>query len=188
MAQCRRTSPLISTRDFTLNFTLSRRRPYLSQPLSLTSFDSSPAGEPCGAVQTRCTVPYPSRSDRFNGVTGSPGGLRGEIEIFPGPPAKKVIRKLLSLLFISTPQSIAKPSPGWNCALQLKHSHGGPPMTAPTPHPINFSAKNKETHCVPSFLQSLMLIRRQADFAARISALTVLRCLQRRRVLWCRRP
>ena len=48
--------------------------------------------------------------------------------------------------------------------------------------------KNKGTHCVPSFLQSLMLIRRQADFAARISALTVLRCLQRRRVLWCRRP
>ena len=32
------------TRDFTLNFTLSRRRLYLSQPLSLTSFDSSPAG------------------------------------------------------------------------------------------------------------------------------------------------
>ena len=47
---------------------------------------------------------------------------------------------------------------------------------------------NKGTLCVPSFLQSLMLIRRQADFAARISALTVLRCLQRRRVLWCRRP
>ena len=39
------------TRDFTLNFTLSRRRPYLSQPLSLTSFDSSPAGEPFGIVQ-----------------------------------------------------------------------------------------------------------------------------------------
>ena len=48
--------------------------------------------------------------------------------------------------------------------------------------------KNKGTHCVPSFLQSLMLIRRQADFAARISALTGLPCLQRRRVLWCRRP
>ena len=35
----------------------------------------------------------PSRSDRFNGVTGGvQGGLRGEIEIFPGPPAKKVIK------------------------------------------------------------------------------------------------
>ena len=48
------------------------------------------------------------------GLRGVQEGLRGEIEIFPGPPAKKVIRKLLSLLFISTPKSIAKPSPGWN--------------------------------------------------------------------------
>ena len=48
------------------------------------------------------------------GLRGSPGGLRGEIEIFPGPPAKNVIKELPSLLFISTPQSIAKPSPGWN--------------------------------------------------------------------------
>ena len=32
----------------------------------------------------------PSRSDRFNGVTGDAGGLRGEIEIFPGPPAKRL--------------------------------------------------------------------------------------------------
>ena len=91
------------TRDFTLNFTLSRRRPYLSQPLSLTSFDSSPAGEPCGAVQTRCTVPYPSRSDRFNGVTGSPGGLRGEIEISPGPLAKKGYNVALGSMFVLTP-------------------------------------------------------------------------------------
>ena len=56
----------------------------------------------------------PSRSDRFNGVTGVQGGLRGEIEIFPGPPAKKVIKMLICYLFVSTPQSIAKPSPGWN--------------------------------------------------------------------------
>ena len=32
------------------------------------------------------------------GLRGSPGGLRGEIEIFPGPLAKKVI-KLLAVLF-----------------------------------------------------------------------------------------
>ena len=51
--------------------------------------DSSPSGEPFSTVQAHCTVPYPSRSDRFNGVTGGAGGLRGEIEIFPGPPAKK---------------------------------------------------------------------------------------------------
>ena len=48
------------------------------------------------------------------GLRGVQGGLRGEIEIFPGPPAKNVIKELPSLLFISTPQSIAKPSPGWN--------------------------------------------------------------------------
>ena len=48
------------------------------------------------------------------GLRGVQGGLRGEIEIFPGPPAKKVIKMLICYLFVSTPQSIAKPSPGWN--------------------------------------------------------------------------
>ena len=68
-----------------------------------------------GAVRARRTVPYPFAERSFQwGYGGCRGGLRGEIEIFPGPPAKKVIRKLLSLLFISTPKSIAKPSPGWN--------------------------------------------------------------------------
>ena len=44
-----------------------------------------------------------SRSDRFNGVTGS---LRGEIEIFPGPLAKKVINMLIFYLFVLLPQKI----------------------------------------------------------------------------------
>ena len=48
------------------------------------------------------------------GLRGVQGGLRGEIEIFPGPPAKKVIKMLIWYLFVSPPQSIAKPSPGWN--------------------------------------------------------------------------
>ena len=48
------------------------------------------------------------------GLRGVQGGLRGEIEIFPGPPAKKVIKMLICYLFVSTPQSIAKPSPSWN--------------------------------------------------------------------------
>ena len=48
------------------------------------------------------------------GLRGVQGGLRGELEIFPGPPAKKVIKMLICYLFVSTPQSIAKPSPGWN--------------------------------------------------------------------------
>ena len=51
----------------------------------------------------------PSRSDRFNGVTGGAGGPKGRNRNLPWPPAKKVIRKLLSLLFISTPQSRLTP-------------------------------------------------------------------------------
>ena len=39
------------------------------------------------------------------GLRGVQGGLRGEIEIFPGPPAKKVIKMLICYLFVSTPQS-----------------------------------------------------------------------------------
>ena len=37
------------------------------------------------------------------GLRGVQGSLRGEIEIFPGPPCKKVIKKLICFLFISTP-------------------------------------------------------------------------------------
>ena len=48
-------------------------------------------------------MPYPSRSDRFNGVTGSPGGLRGEIEISPGPLAKKGYNVALGSMFVLTP-------------------------------------------------------------------------------------
>ena len=65
--------------------------------------DSSPSGEPFSTVQAHCTVPYPSRSDRFNGVTGSPGGLRGEIEISPGPLAKKGYNVALGSMFVLTP-------------------------------------------------------------------------------------
>ena len=57
--------------------------------------DSSPSGEPFSTVQAHCTVPYPSRSDRFTGVTGGAGGLRGEIEIFPGPLQKSITSSLL---------------------------------------------------------------------------------------------
>ena len=84
-------------------------------PLSrLTPTAPRQAVAPLGAVQTRRTVPYPFAERSFQWGYGAQGGLRGEIEIFPGPPAKNVIKELPSLLFISTPQSIAKPSPGWN--------------------------------------------------------------------------
>ena len=52
------------------------------------------------------------------------------------------------------------PNPGrgafW-CALQLKHSHSGPPMTVPTPHPINFSAKTRGRTASPHFYNLLCL-------------------------------
>ena len=44
-----------------------------------------------------------SRSDCFNGVTGAPGGLRGEIEISPGPLAKKGYNVALGSMFVLTP-------------------------------------------------------------------------------------
>ena len=67
------------------------------------------------------------------------------------------VEKRKTLLFVSsTPQSACADS-----------SPAGEPFGAlyKLPHKTN-----KGTHCVPSFLQSLMLIRRQADFAARVSA------------------
>ena len=79
----------------------------LSQPLSLTSFDSSPAGAPLGCSTSTACSAVPLRGAIVSmGLRGVQGGLRGEIEIFPGPPAKMVIKKLPSLLFISTPQTI----------------------------------------------------------------------------------
>ena len=71
---------------------------------------SSPFGEPfgCGISSAYSAVPLRGAIVSM-GLRGVQGGLRGEIEIFPGPPAKKVIRKLLSLLFISTPQSRLTP-------------------------------------------------------------------------------
>ena len=58
------------------------------------------------------------------GLRGVQGGLRGEIEIFPGPPAKKVIKKLPSLLFISTPQSRLAP-----CQLPVRGAFWVLPLT-----------------------------------------------------------
>ena len=56
----------------------------------------------------------PSRSDRFNGVTGGAGGPKGRNRNLPWPPCKKGYIVTHSYLFTSTPQAIAKPSPGWN--------------------------------------------------------------------------
>ena len=94
------------------------------------------------------------------GLRGVQGGLRGEIEIFPGPPAKKVIRKLLSLLFISTPQSRLTPCqlPGrgafW-CALQPLVQSRRAANDGPYSASYKLSAKMKGRPPVPLLLYSL---------------------------------
>ena len=52
--------------------------------------DSSPAGEPFGCSTNMAYSAVPLRGAIVSmGLRGSPGGLRGEIEIFPGPLAKR---------------------------------------------------------------------------------------------------
>ena len=83
---------------------------------SVSFADSSPASGGafgCGTNSAHSAVPLRGAIVSM-GLRGVQGGLRGEIEIFPGPPAKKVIKMLICYLFVSTPQSIAKPSPGGN--------------------------------------------------------------------------
>ena len=67
-------------------------------PLSRLKPTAPPqAVAPFGAVQTRRTVPYPSRSDRFNGVTGVARGPKGRNRNLPWPLGKKSIKQLTSL-------------------------------------------------------------------------------------------
>ena len=69
--------------------------------LRLRSAAPPQAVAPLGAVQARRTVPYPFAERSFQwGYGGLPGGLRGEIEIFPGPLAKRII-KLLIVLYLT---------------------------------------------------------------------------------------
>ena len=68
-------------------------------PQSRLRLASSPAGGGAFWVRYKHGVQCrtPSRSDRFNGVIGGAGGLRGEIEIFPGPPAKRNYKEAYSV-------------------------------------------------------------------------------------------
>ena len=70
--------------------------------------------EPLGAVQTRRTVPYPFAERSFQWVYGGCGGPKGRNRNLPWPPLQKGYIVTHSYLFTSTPQAIAKPSPGWN--------------------------------------------------------------------------
>ena len=60
---------------------------------------------PFSTVQAHCTVPYPSRSDRFNGVTGGAGGPKGRNRNLSWPPCKKGYKDAY-LLFICLNPSV----------------------------------------------------------------------------------
>ena len=53
----------------------------------------------CGTNSVHSAVPLRGAIVSM-GLRGVQGGLRGEIEIFPGPPAKKIIKKLIFYLFV----------------------------------------------------------------------------------------
>ena len=53
----------------------------------------------------------PSRSDRFNGVTGGAGGPKGRNRNLPWPPCKKVIRKLAVLCLFHPLSRLAPTAP-----------------------------------------------------------------------------
>ena len=117
----------------------------------------------------------PSRSDRFNGVTGVQGGPKGRNRNLPWPPCKKVIRKLLSLLFISTPPSRLTPCQlpaegrAFWCALQplvqsRRAANDGPYSAA-----YKLSAIIKGRPPVPLLLYSLSQSTSPAPYSARHS-------------------
>ena len=108
------------------------------------------------------------------GLRGSPGGLRGEIEIFPGPPAKKVIKMLICYLFVSTPQSIAKPSPGWNKVALLTAVRNSPcscPFSVSL-HPPQ-AALNSEPRCIAHWARSARIPRTRWRLLVRFTNLYI---------------
>ena len=127
---------------------LHRGCSYLRQPLSqsaLRRIASSPAGEPFGC-DTIC------QDIRVNAQVGTRSPYSLPFIILP-VPARSPFR-FIRHWRRSTPNPVR--GAFW-CALQLKHSHGGPPMTAPTPHPINFSAKTRGRSASPHFYNLLCL-------------------------------
>ena len=86
----------------------------------------------------------PSRSDRFNGVTGGAGGPKGRNRNLPWPPCKKGYKETPFSFVYLTPSVTAYAVPGhrrgepFGALYNPLYNLGGPPMTAPTPHLINF--------------------------------------------------
>ena len=88
----------------------------------------------------------PSRSDRFNGVMGGAGGPKGRNRNLPWPPCKKCYKEACSAFCLFQPlrqsalRRIASSPAGepLGALYNPLYNLGGPPMTAPTPHLINF--------------------------------------------------
>ena len=137
----------VAMSDSELTEGLHRGCSFFPQPLSR---HAATAPRP-GSLLVQCKHIVQCRTPRgaivSMGLRGVQGGLRGEIEIFPGPPAKNVIKELSSLLFISTPQSIAKPSPSWNKVALLTAVRNSPcscPFSVSLHPPL--AALNSEPH------------------------------------------
>ena len=77
-------------------------------PSASLTLSSSPINGGAFGVQYKHGVQCrnPSRSDRFNGVTGAARGPQGRNRNLPWPPGKKSYKVAHSYLFVSTPQSI----------------------------------------------------------------------------------
>ena len=78
----------------------------LRQPLSQSAsrrIASSPHGEPFGAVQTRCTVPYPFAERSFQWGYGGCRGPKGRNRNLPRPPCKKDYKEAYLLFVCLTP-------------------------------------------------------------------------------------
>ena len=77
-------------------------------PSASLTLSSSPINGGAFGVQYKHGVQCrtPSRSDRFNGVTGVARGPKGRNRNLPWPPGKKSYKVAHSYLFVSTPQSI----------------------------------------------------------------------------------
>ena len=87
---------------------------FTATPQSRLRFAGSPDREPFGArhkLGVQCRTP--SRSDRFNGVTGGAGGPKGRNRNLPWPPCKKGYKVTHSYLFILNPSvtACAVPAP-----------------------------------------------------------------------------
>ena len=190
-------------------------------PLSLAYGSPAPpqavAPFGCGINTAYSAVP-PRGAIVSMGLWGVQGGLRGEIEIFPGPPAKRNYKEAYSafclfyslrplvplaatsldreafgcftnshikpalkrevgfalakaggvtsglLLFVSTPQSIAKPSPGWNKVALLTAVRNSPcscPFSVSLHPPL--AALNSEPRPVSLLVRFINFLQKQGD-------------------------